>query len=524
MLNTNQYLLRGAKSILLKKTEMSNEMLISTPSLFMLGEGYGAMKMDDDAYELSFGCLLFAHAGTRASISSSEHSDLHLYMIQFDQYVQIQDTRDQLVYHQSCEGLPDNGYIASNRIGILLGLFKSLIEAHQAEASSNPFEAQKLLLELLYEVLIAGHKTPYYDYATPVQKAVQYIKENYSTKLQRNFLAHLTGYHPHYLSKQFNKEMGQSISDFILQLRVDKAKELLSITSSHINEIAAIVGYQDALYFSRKFKQATGMHPSNFRQRPKRIVAFQFIGTLLALGITPVGVDARLAYHSQQLRSELEGVISFEDWDSQKVRMLQPDIIVAPDYLRPEQLGQLRTIAPVLVQPWENINPIERLRFMGHIFGIQHEAEKWILQFYQMAEQLKYRLSNVFHSNETAAVYEIADGNIYVLSKQDRGAYALYDVLGFQPPDAVKEHVLDAGKSKIVTLDELSLFAADHMIISIFEETGMEKTNRLLASEAWQQLPAVKSDLVYRIPVNKCYSNDGVSLQKLTFTLAQLFL
>lgn len=146
------------------------------------------------------------------------------------------------------------------------------------------------------------------------------------------------------------------------------------------------------------------------------------------------------------------------------------------------------------------------------------------MQFNQMAEQLKYRLSNVFHSNETAAVYEIADGNIYVLSKQDRGAYALYDVLGFQPPDAVKEHVLDAGKSKIVTLDELSLFAADHMIISIFEETGMEKTNRLLASEAWQQLPAVKSDLVYRIPVNKCYSNDGVSLQKLTFTLAQLFL
>jgi len=523
-MKTNQYLLREATSILLKCSETSNEMLIGAPSLFVLGEGHGAIKMDDHTYELSFGCLLFAHAGSRVVVSSSEHSNLHLYMIQFDQYVQIQESHDQLVYHKSCDGLPSNGLMASNRTGILLGLFKSLIEVYQAPACSNPIEAQKLLMELLYEVLFVAGKTPYYTQTTPVQKAVQYMKENYSSKLQRNFLAHLTGYHPHYLSKQFNKETGLSISDFILQLRVDKAKELLSVTSSHINEIANMVGYQDALYFSRKFKQATGMYPSEFRQRPKRVVAFQFIGTLLALGIIPIGVDARLLHHSQQLRNELEGVTSFEEWDSQKVRMLQPDIIVAPDYFSPEQLGQLRTIAPVIVQSWDEVNPLERLRIMGQILGKRQEAEEWIMQFNRMAEQLKGKLSHVFDVNKTVAAYEIAGGNIYVLGKQDRGAYALYDVLGFTPPAAVKEQVLGAGKSKRITLDELSLYAADHMVISIFEESGMEKTNRLLASETWMKLPAVKNGLVYRIPVNKCFSNDGVSLQKLTVTLTQLFL
>ncbi|WP_169090079.1 hypothetical protein [Paenibacillus sp. PL91] len=52
----------------------------------------------------------------------------------------------------------------------------------------------------------------------------------------------------------------------------------------------------------------------------------------------------------------------------------------------------------------------------------------------------------------------------------------------------------------------------------------MEKTNRLLASDVWQQLPAVREGRVYLIPVGKCFSNDGVSLQRLTSMLVHLLL
>jgi iron complex transport system substrate-binding protein len=490
----------------------------------MVSEGSGTMTINDSVTELSFGCLLFAHARAKVFMTSTDSAGLHLYNIQFDQYKRVQDTREQLLYHNDCEGLPENGLIATHRIAVLLQLCKALIEVHgQADDSSHSFEEQKLLLELLHEVLIARPQLPYYNQETPIQKAVHYIRENYNTKLQREYLAHLTGYHPHYLSKQFGKETGQSISDYILQLRMDKAKELLSITSSHINEIAAKVGYQDALYFSRKFKQATGMHPTEYRQNPKRIVAFQYIGTLLALGITPIGVESHMMHYSQQLKGELTGVAGFEEWDSSKVLLLQPDLIVAPSYFRAELLQQLRTIAPVIVQSWDAVNPIERVRSMGQLLGKQQEAEAWIQQFNQLAEQHKHKLSEILRSNETVGAYEIADGIVYALCTQDRGAYALYEVLGLPSPDAIKRHVIESGKSKMIASGELSAFAADHMVVSIYEERGMEKTNRLLASDAWRKLPAVREGRAYIIPVTKCFANDGVSLQKLTDMLVHMF-
>lgn len=60
-----------------------------------------------------------------------------------------------------------------------------------------------------------------------------------------------------------------------------------------IQEISQKVGYSDGLYLSRKFKQVTSMTPTEFRllPKPKRIVALQFFGDLLALGIRPVAVE-----------------------------------------------------------------------------------------------------------------------------------------------------------------------------------------------------------------------------------------
>lgn len=524
-MKTNQYLLREAKSIKLKFPDESAEMIAQAPTLFVLSEGCGKMSINEISFELSFGYLLFAHAGAKVEIRSTDCAEVHLYKIQFDQYKRVQDAREQLLYHNDCEGLPANGLIATNRFGAMIDLFKALIEVHnQPDDMNNPFEEQRLLLELLHEVLITGPKMPYYNQETPIQKAIHYIRENYNTKLQRSFLAKITGYHPHYLSKQFMRETGRSLSDYILQLRIEKAKELLSITSSNVNEIASIVGYSDALYFSRKFKQYTGNYPTEFRQKPKRFVAFQYMGTLLALGIKPVGVESRILHYSQQLKGELSGVQTFEEWDGNRVRLLQPDIIVAPSYFRPELLQQLRTIAPVIAQSWEDLSPIERIRGLGQIIGKQQEAEAWILQFKQETEQLKSKLLQVWKSGETVAAYEIVDGNVYVLSAHDRGAYALYDVLGLHPPDSVRRKVLDLGISKRIGPHELQEYAADYMVISIYEENGLEQTNRLLESEAWQQLPAVRHNQVFPIPVNKCFSNDGVSLQKLTGMLADMFI
>lgn len=67
--------------------------------------------------------------------------------------------------------------------------------------------------------------------------------------------------------RSFRAYTGVSPKQFLLQVRLTRAKELLASTSYQVGEIAALVGYDNPLYFSRLFKNATGLSPKEFRLR-----------------------------------------------------------------------------------------------------------------------------------------------------------------------------------------------------------------------------------------------------------------
>ena len=69
-----------------------------------------------------------------------------------------------------------------------------------------------------------------------------------------------------HIHRKLTEELGLSISDYIAQIRLQKAKELLAQTDSPIYEIANSVGYADANYFSRSFSKIYGFPPSAVRQ------------------------------------------------------------------------------------------------------------------------------------------------------------------------------------------------------------------------------------------------------------------
>ncbi len=61
------------------------------------------------------------------------------------------------------------------------------------------------------------------------------------------------------------KEVNQNFTDYLWKLRLDKAKELLRDTKQSIDEISEAVGYLNTSSFRRKFKQDTGLTPSQYR-------------------------------------------------------------------------------------------------------------------------------------------------------------------------------------------------------------------------------------------------------------------
>ena len=97
--------------------------------------------------------------------------------------------------------------------------------------------------------------------------AVDFIDHNYmDEEISLNKAAHVANVSAHHFSALFSQKMGQTFTEYLTDLRMSKAKELLRCTAMRSSEIAGEVGYKDAHYFSYLFKKTQGMTPSEYRK------------------------------------------------------------------------------------------------------------------------------------------------------------------------------------------------------------------------------------------------------------------
>lgn len=97
-----------------------------------------------------------------------------------------------------------------------------------------------------------------------------HIHRHLQEDLSLTHLAGLVHLHPFYLSRLYARLTGVSLSDYITQARMNKAKALLAHSDLKIHEISAAVGYEFAPSFSRIFKKMWGMTPQEFRDQSNR--------------------------------------------------------------------------------------------------------------------------------------------------------------------------------------------------------------------------------------------------------------
>lgn len=103
-------------------------------------------------------------------------------------------------------------------------------------------------------------------------KAKQYIDEHYFEELSLDEVAAHIQLNPFYFSKLFHDRMGITFVDYITQLRIAMAKELLHNPKHSLKSISLQIGYRDPNYFSRVFRKCVGQSPGEYRtsmQRPK---------------------------------------------------------------------------------------------------------------------------------------------------------------------------------------------------------------------------------------------------------------
>lgn len=96
-----------------------------------------------------------------------------------------------------------------------------------------------------------------------VEQIVSYFEDHYSEKVSLDLIAENMYLSPFYVSKIFKSETGEAPIRHLINIRLEKAKELLeSGWNGSIQEVAAKVGYDDAYHFSKLFKKRYGVSPS----------------------------------------------------------------------------------------------------------------------------------------------------------------------------------------------------------------------------------------------------------------------
>ena len=101
--------------------------------------------------------------------------------------------------------------------------------------------------------------------STLVSSSLRYIKEHYREKLTLKDMCLELHVNPTYFSYLFSREMGQSFVDFLTDIRLGKASDLLSNTSLSIMDVSVMSGFENQSYFTKVFRTKKGLTPREFR-------------------------------------------------------------------------------------------------------------------------------------------------------------------------------------------------------------------------------------------------------------------
>ncbi|MEW9123323.1 MAG: response regulator [Thermotaleaceae bacterium] len=107
-----------------------------------------------------------------------------------------------------------------------------------------------------------------YNASDEILAVVNYIEKNYSNRISLEEIADYINLNPQYLSRLVKKELGIGFSNYVTNLKIEKAKKLLSDTDMPVLNIALELSYNEANYFCKVFKKIVGMTPMEYRLNP----------------------------------------------------------------------------------------------------------------------------------------------------------------------------------------------------------------------------------------------------------------
>jgi|SRR5690554_1314042 len=137
----------------------------------------------------------------------------------------------------------------------------------------SKLESEEYLLQIIQEELMGLKSKPkkeeqivLMDKEEIITYVINYINENYHQDLSLEIIANRVYINPSYLSRIFKISTGKALFEYINDVRVKKAKEIVLDPNYKIKDVSKMVGYNSTTYFNKVFKLKVGLTPQQFRR------------------------------------------------------------------------------------------------------------------------------------------------------------------------------------------------------------------------------------------------------------------
>ncbi|HKM34752.1 MAG TPA: AraC family transcriptional regulator [Lachnospiraceae bacterium] len=235
---------------------------------FMMS-GVGKYRIDEKVYDVGEGDLMLFNPGTyhQCLVTDATNSLTEFFVGASDIHFKN--------LPENCMPLPKEGIIVNTTGEFRQKLFKicASMEAENAICWQGRYFMMKTYLMQLILLIVKQQFTPVelktgYAFESVnkkyvVEQIVNYFEDHYADKISLDQIAENMYLSPFYISKIFKSETGDTPIRHLINIRLEKAMELLQkgFTGS-IKEVAVSVGYEDAYHFSKLFKKRYGIPPS----------------------------------------------------------------------------------------------------------------------------------------------------------------------------------------------------------------------------------------------------------------------
>ncbi|MFC4306389.1 helix-turn-helix domain-containing protein [Cohnella boryungensis] len=479
-------------------------------TLLLIHSGEGVLETD--------GCLLPLHRGQSVLLKSGQLFKLNalpgkalaVARIRFER-LRYSGHRGQdrfFVQERECEWLP---------IGKLSGTFyykarplvERLCSLSEARSPLNELECHLAFHQLLAMLPADRHAEDSANQKEAIRRTMRYMTEHYHQPVSRDRLAAVAGMSLWHFSRKFKEATGVSPSEMLKRIRIDKAKELLLLQGkSSIREIAVLSGFQDEAYFRSRFKETVGVPPADYQTRKREkaaVLSYHYAAHMLALGITPFAayVDprrdgSRTRFHesiSCHLRKEQHPDPSSWQQNLQLLARAEPEVILCDELIDEAVLERLREIAPLKCIPWMQLEWRQHFMEIAEFMNNRKKAEHWLRVYERRAKEVRMSVQRRQGCPRTALLH-INEGKLLVYGRRNGGAVLFEDL---RLPPAFEVH--PSRVCREIGLQELIEGEAELMLVAIDKSAVSERLWRRLQTEPqWNRIPAVNKESLYIVP------------------------